>query len=263
MRNHFCIWFALQVSAWFRDWHSLLSFLLRLSASAKTEIHLISLPPKARGVGVCLRWTQLPGFEPADIAPSRGEVFTESYHGDSTEAPETSTETTSSSNSSGNFSSELSSSTFLQTSALPSTTDSPIADAPKRKGVKGRRKLPPPPPTTTTTTTTTTRRVPFTFGDVQPNDQPLSSKGGRKGKYHSFIREFNEIQNDEGYAGGEESLDETFEGCWAVDNVLIVNMAHLPAAIEEQFDPIDPSHWLFFPGAHVQVNCLMIIIIFM
>lgn len=237
--------------------YSLLAFLLRLSATARTEIHLISLPRKALGVGICLRWSQLPQFEPADVTPSSEEVFIHSPSDYSTESSETATEATGGpqnvswdalfiSGSSDNFSSELSSSTVPQTSPSPATTDSPIGDAPKRKGVKGRRKF--------LRTTTAGPRVPFTFGDIQPNDQPFSLKESRKGKYRNFGGHPNEIQSDEGYAGDGESVDETFEGCWAVDNILIINMAHLPAAMEERFDPIDPSQWLFFPGAHVQVN---------
>lgn len=51
-----------------------------------------------------------------------------------------------------------------------------------------------------------------------------------------------------------------FNGCWALDNVLIVNTAHTPLYLEEQFDPVDPSNWLFFPGASIKVGicCLLI-----
>jgi hypothetical protein len=51
--------------------------------------------------------------------------------------------------------------------------------------------------------------------------------------------------------------NDAYRGCWALDNVLVVNIADLPSELEEHFDPIDPSHWLFFPGAHVQVLCLL------
>ncbi|XP_076339324.1 reelin-like [Tachypleus tridentatus] len=45
------------------------------------------------------------------------------------------------------------------------------------------------------------------------------------------------------------------QGCWAVDNLVISNAADRPKYLEEDFDPIDPGHWLFFPGGHVQRKC--------
>ena len=45
-----------------------------------------------------------------------------------------------------------------------------------------------------------------------------------------------------------------FEGCWALDNVLVVNMADPPQTLTDQFDPISTENWLFFPGGVIQVN---------
>lgn len=45
----------------------------------------------------------------------------------------------------------------------------------------------------------------------------------------------------------------TFQSCWAMDNVLIVNLHDLPTRLHEDFDPVDPSKWLFFPGANIRV----------
>ncbi|XP_062590709.1 reelin-like [Saccostrea cucullata] len=46
-----------------------------------------------------------------------------------------------------------------------------------------------------------------------------------------------------------------FSSCWGIDNVLVVNIADKPSRIEENFDPIDPSNWLFFPGGNIRQKC--------
>ncbi|XP_070192277.1 reelin-like isoform X2 [Littorina saxatilis] len=232
---------------------------ISLSESEETEIHLVSLPPKARGVGVCLRWSQLPGYEMPEFTESVPETTqtsrTTSQATTTPEATPTTEGTTFTENDSttpekdstdlfeDNFTLSLVPETFpttvLDTTVTSSTTSRPAADAPAKKGVKGRKtRLSP------TTATTVLPLTPIEFGVIAANDQPFSAKGGRKGKFRPRRSVFNEIQNDD-----------TFEGCWALDNVVIVNMAHLPSAMEEQFDPVDPSQWLFFPGAHVLHQC--------
>lgn len=44
-----------------------------------------------------------------------------------------------------------------------------------------------------------------------------------------------------------------FKGCWAIDNIIISNVADRPKIVEESFDPIDPGNFLFFPGGIVKV----------
>ncbi|GFO21735.1 reelin [Plakobranchus ocellatus] len=46
-----------------------------------------------------------------------------------------------------------------------------------------------------------------------------------------------------------------FHACWTMDNVVIVNTAEPPPTLQENFDPIDPSDWLFFPGAQIDLQC--------
>ncbi|KAK3103287.1 hypothetical protein FSP39_018199 [Pinctada imbricata] len=91
-------------------------------------------------------------------------------------------------------------------------------------------------PTTTPTTTITTTPKPTTTTVYVPifipNDQPM----------------IDNIQNDQSQAA--------FDGCWAIDNVLVANMAHPPTVLEENFDPVDPGKWLFFPGANIRHKCL-------
>jgi hypothetical protein len=48
--------------------------------------------------------------------------------------------------------------------------------------------------------------------------------------------------------------DLDFDGCWAMDNVLVTNMADPPNMLQENFDPILTDNWLFFPGASVKVT---------
>ena len=47
-------------------------------------------------------------------------------------------------------------------------------------------------------------------------------------------------------------------GCWALDNVLVNNMDAQPISIQDNFDPVDPGNWLFFPGARIMV-CRVVI----
>ncbi|XP_041459310.1 reelin-like [Lytechinus variegatus] len=46
-----------------------------------------------------------------------------------------------------------------------------------------------------------------------------------------------------------------YRGCWALDNVLITNLAHRPTSLQEDFDPVDPTSWLFFPNGAIQEKC--------
>lgn len=45
-----------------------------------------------------------------------------------------------------------------------------------------------------------------------------------------------------------------FNSCWGIDNVLVVNTAERSTRLVENFDPIDPSNWLFFPGGNIRVS---------
>lgn len=92
---------------------------------------------------------------------------------------------------------------------------------------------------------------PVTFATVLANDDPfqLSKKHSDLGstRFGNNLKQ----QNDEGVV--DDRPDSDYLGCWGMDNVLIVNMAKLPSQLEEQFNPVDPSQWLFFPGAQIEV----------
>lgn len=42
--------------------------------------------------------------------------------------------------------------------------------------------------------------------------------------------------------------------CWALDDVALVTdyASHQP--LQDDFDPVDPANWMFFPGARVKVG---------
>uniref|UniRef100_A0A8C4R0D7 Reelin n=1 Tax=Eptatretus burgeri TaxID=7764 RepID=A0A8C4R0D7_EPTBU len=46
-----------------------------------------------------------------------------------------------------------------------------------------------------------------------------------------------------------------YQGCWALDNVLVVNGARRPAFLQDDMDPMNTDNWLFFPGAVIKVCC--------
>ncbi|GFS69486.1 reelin [Nephila pilipes] len=46
-----------------------------------------------------------------------------------------------------------------------------------------------------------------------------------------------------------------FKGCWAIDNIIISSVSDRPKFVEDNFDPIDPGNFLFFPGGTVQRKC--------
>ena len=50
------------------------------------------------------------------------------------------------------------------------------------------------------------------------------------------------------------NLLSNYDGCWAMDNVLVINSASLPESLHDQFDPMDTSNWLFFPGGEIKVR---------
>ncbi|MGH0181443.1 UNVERIFIED_CONTAM: hypothetical protein FKN15_006636 [Acipenser sinensis] len=48
---------------------------------------------------------------------------------------------------------------------------------------------------------------------------------------------------------------ESYESCWALDNILLINAAHRPVLLQDSLDPPDTANWLFFPGATVKHAC--------
>ena len=48
-------------------------------------------------------------------------------------------------------------------------------------------------------------------------------------------------------------VSSSFAGCWALDNVLISSIVGLPRQLQDDFDPVDISNWLFYPGGRIEV----------
>ncbi|ESO91434.1 hypothetical protein LOTGIDRAFT_228850 [Lottia gigantea] len=120
--------------------------------------------------------------------------------------------------------------------------------------------------TTTTTIATTTTKQPHTTSTTQstivqtsrkppsqrppfyipirfPADQPYAPYSGRKTKTSG-----RKLLQDDSY-------NQDYDSCWAIDNIVIVNTANPPTVLEDDFDPVDPGNWLFFPGANIQPKC--------
>ena len=53
---------------------------------------------------------------------------------------------------------------------------------------------------------------------------------------------------------GQPDKTTNYTGCWALDNVLVNDMADQPISLQDNFDPVDPGNWLFFPGARILVG---------
>ena len=74
-----------------------------------------------------------------------------------------------------------------------------------------------------------------------------TKKGGKPGVF---------AENDKVLGNSDSEADGTFAGCWAIDQVIIVNSANAPTTLEDSFEPVDPSQWLLLPGAHFKVRSL-------
>jgi len=44
-----------------------------------------------------------------------------------------------------------------------------------------------------------------------------------------------------------------FTGCWALDSVLVSSIVGLARQLRDDFDPVDISNWLFYPGGRIEV----------
>ena len=86
------------------------------------------------------------------------------------------------------------------------------------------------------------------YSDAKFGPKTKSKKGTKGLVYRPGGRSF----------GVDRFADEgtgTYQGCWALDHVIVINTAHLPGKMEDSFDPVDPSDWLMFPGAQFKVRC--------
>ncbi|XP_045165547.2 reelin-like [Mercenaria mercenaria] len=241
-----------------RDWHKL--DMIRPMKNKIPEMVLIHLPAKARGEGICFSWKQNPTVlktfqtKPVETTTTKTTQPALGYgvpdfgsHGNSEiqtfEVPlfgEVETVSTTS---------VVRSTTVITkatTTTVPSTTASYDYYDPDDP-------LYTPPPET----------VEYTIGEVEVQDQALNdesvnAKFGRK-KTRSGSKG-RKIRYNVGSktTGGDEQQEEPvgiYQGCWAIDQVIIVNTAHIPSTLQDSFDPVNPSDWLSFPGANFKHQC--------
>ncbi|RXG53891.1 Reelin [Armadillidium vulgare] len=45
------------------------------------------------------------------------------------------------------------------------------------------------------------------------------------------------------------------ETCWSIDNVAVTTSESKTGPVVDDFDPVDPTNWLFFPGGQIQESC--------
>ena len=204
------------------------------NSDGKPNIRLIHLPPKARGEGICFAWKQAQTV--AEIPDKTDELNIKPKE-------EISLALT------GHFEKDT-------TTAKPvevTTTTTPAAESTTV-------------PVTTESWLDTTEYfdpddplyIPsefYDFGDISLNDSPVKHSSGSKSK-QGAKRKFVYKVGDKVLSRVDQQEQETsqYQGCWAIDQVLIVNLAHPPSMLQDDFDPVDPSDWLVFPGAHFKVT---------
>ncbi|XP_060574508.1 reelin-like isoform X2 [Ruditapes philippinarum] len=214
-----------------RDWHILDTF--RASKSEVTETVLVYLPIKARGEGICFSWKE----SQADILLQT----TQSTTLGATEPP-------------------LGHTIPIIISDEGSTTEVVTGSTMESYGYMS----------TTDTPTTTLHNVPLhtaqttyhSIHDVEVQDQPLNDetskiKHGHKTKSSSGHRKIVYKVGTKTVGGNSQPGDSAtmYSGCWAIDQVVIVNTAHAPSTLQDSFQPVDPSNWLSFPGAYFKHQC--------
>lgn len=202
---------------------------------------LIHLPAKARGEGICFAWKQ------AATVPKRYRSATSSTASPSSES--------------------------TSDSGLPdmdgygySSSERDIIRLPLagEVGTDGHNNTSQNSTTTTTTdfyppTDTTTSLPDYFFGEVDLSDQPYSDSsnfGYKKTKTNAKGKKIRYRFGKSG-EGGDDQLEEpvgTYQGCWAIDQVIIVNTAHTPSLLQDSFEPVNPSNFLSFPGAYFKVK---------
>lgn len=109
----------------------------------------------------------------------------------------------------------------------------------------------------------TTMMPGYNLGTVEVNDESLSEGVQNDQPVHYNVKKtkFGTKGKKVNYKVNNEDLHEegtgTYKGCWAIDNIIIVNTANVPTMMQDGFDPVNPSEWLAFPGAHFKVNFLL------
>ncbi|BFZ10315.1 hypothetical protein BsWGS_13354 [Bradybaena similaris] len=72
---------------------------------------------------------------------------------------------------------------------------------------------------------------------------------------HEDQDNFSLVLSDEAHSDQGIINKVLYNGCWTLDNIVVVNTANTPNKMSDSLDPIDPSNWIFFPGAHIEHQC--------
>ncbi|KAK3762808.1 hypothetical protein RRG08_040503 [Elysia crispata] len=262
---------------------------IKAPSSQKSEMHLVTLPLKARQTGTCIRFSQGPNLPrlntpaggtstqldsstnvgkfttTASAFSSTASTITTDSHTE-TDGATMSTTASSISISSQTMSAPLSptltsasgtthqQSTFSSSSSTITSTTTPITTA---------TLLPTAAPTETTSTadrmassitsTTTSPSMPNIQSITTTSTSP-SSEAATTGA-QSLLPYFDPNDQPQADQPAVYSVPLPYHDCWAIDNVLVVNTANPPQIFHEDFDPVDPGDWIFFPGAHVDNQC--------
>ena len=185
---------------------------------------MLHIPAKARGVGICFSWKQPPTV-PKAHSESVSLSTTPSVYGYPDRGDIVPKYTESSSN----------------TTAMPPFFDKHAESI---------------------TTDENINIAPVHVNDHPSEEYPAETAYRSGSKIHQKIRAKGKSKKPVYKVGGKtfgraRSLDEgtgTYQGCWALDHVIIVSTAHLPENMQDKFDPVDPGNWLMFPGAHFKVS---------
>ncbi|KAL4226959.1 hypothetical protein ACF0H5_014936 [Mactra antiquata] len=194
------------------------------------QLILIHLPDKARGEGVCFAWKQLPTVEkfykvqptttmmPYDKFGIVGHVETVS---------ETTTSSHVSHEDEGHF--DVSNTFDLYGTGTPEESDYYYVEPHIPVEVSD---------------------DPYIHEDMM-NDQSAHNYGVKKTKFGTKGK----IQYNTGNDDLRDEATGKYKGCWAIDNVIIVNVANMPSEMQDGFNPVNPSKWLAFPGAYFKHQC--------
>ena len=222
----------------------------RASTKQAPEMILIHLPVKARGQGICFSWTQGQSVH-KNVQPKPSTVKT-TDPALGFEFPELKSEDI---DTTTKYKEEIitgknrisSTSVYKSTTEQPTTTEDDYYD-----------------PDDPLYTPPTTDVVDFSIHEVEVQDQPVNDEKSHAKFYHKKTKTASKHRKIT-YNIGSKSVstetqsgdsDNTFQGCWAVDQVVIVNTAHVPSELDDSFHPVNPSNWLSFPGAYFKVICL-------
>ena len=192
----------------------------------KAEVYILHIPAKARGVGICFAWRQPPTVAKSPWQPTTTpSVMRYDIHGTvgRSDVEDTDTE------------SHMTTTTTESHSGYPTVTE-------------GYNIVP--------VVVNDQAAEDYPAEDIAFRDAKFGPKTGKKGKKSGLVYKVGGKT-----FGGDQASDEgtgTYQGCWALDHVIVVNTAHLPLKLQDKFDPVDPSDWLMFPGAHFKVSTVFL-----